>query len=142
MRTIILPFIASFVIVLSLTGCDRAKNEEALPPISENEEPSETNANMGSDVVSAENSIEISKDGFSPDVLTVSVGTTVTWINNDTEAHWIVSDPHPTHSVLPELNSKKGLLLSETYQFIFDKKGNFYYHDELNTTMTGKVVVQ
>lgn len=142
MKTVILPFIVALIAVVALTGCDRAKNEEPLPSVSENEEPSETNANAGSDVVSAENSIEIIKDGFAPSTLTINGGTTVTWINKDTQAHWIISDPHPTHSVLPELNSKKGLLLNETYQFVFNKKGEFYYHDELNTTITGKIVVQ
>src|SRR5262245_65077030 len=39
-----------------------------------------------------------------PTSLTVPRGTRVTFINNDTRAHEMNSDPHPEHTDCPELN--------------------------------------
>ena len=40
-----------------------------------------------------------------PTSLTVPRGTRVTFINNDSRAHEMNSDPHPEHSDCPELNA-------------------------------------
>ena len=39
-----------------------------------------------------------------PQVMTVAKGTRVTFINNDTRAHEMTSDPHPEHTDCPEIN--------------------------------------
>src|SRR5262245_47173502 len=39
-----------------------------------------------------------------PSSLTVPRGTRVTFINNDSRAHEMTSDPHPEHTDCPELN--------------------------------------
>src|SRR5215471_4153413 len=48
--------------------------------------------------------ITITAAGVSPSTLTVSPGTRVTFINNDTRPHEIASDPHPEHTDCIELN--------------------------------------
>ncbi len=47
------------------------------------------------------------KDGttFEPARMIISPGTTVTWVNDDSVAHFVNTDPHPSHNVLGELNS-------------------------------------
>ena len=127
---------------LLLFGCNRDKNASSTPEVS-GDDQSNTNVTAQKDeVVPAANLIIIEKDALNPKNLTVKVGTTVTWVNKDAYGHWIASDPYPSKSDLPALDSKKGLLQSEKYQFKFEKPGKFYYHDELNTNITGVVVVE
>ena len=46
----------------------------------------------------------ITASGVSPKTLTVSLGTQVTFINQDQISHEMFSDPHPEHSDCPEIN--------------------------------------
>ena len=48
--------------------------------------------------------IEISLSGVSPKNLTVARGTQVTFVNGDTRAHAMHSDPHPEHGDCPEID--------------------------------------
>ncbi len=48
--------------------------------------------------------ITISASGASPHAIRVSAGTQVTFVNHDTQAHEMFSDPHPEHTDCPELN--------------------------------------
>jgi plastocyanin len=43
--------------------------------------------------------------GVDPKELTISPGTRVQFVNNDTRNHEINSDPHPTHGDCPEINA-------------------------------------
>jgi plastocyanin len=53
------------------------------------------------------NVITITSSGVSPKQLTVSPGTRVQFVNNDTTNlfHEMNSDPHPEHTDCPEINS-------------------------------------
>lgn len=139
----ILSISAIIIIAVALSGCSRDKNNESPQPRS-GEKQTETNVTekTGGEVVSVENLVLIEKDKFNPQMLTVKKGTTVTWTNKDEAQHWIITDPHPTHNNLPDLDSKKGLLQNESYQYTFNQKGEFYYHDEINTIVTGKIIVE
>ena len=48
--------------------------------------------------------ITISNNAVSPQVVTISPGSRVTFVNNDTRPHDMASDPHPAHTDCPELN--------------------------------------
>lgn len=48
--------------------------------------------------------ITISAAGASPRTLTVANGARILVINNDSRAHDMTSDPHPSHEDCPELN--------------------------------------
>lgn len=52
----------------------------------------------------ATNTITITAAGASPRNIQINAGTRVTFINNDTRAHNMASDPHPEHTQCPELN--------------------------------------
>ena len=140
----ILSILTILIISLSLAACNRSANEEPSPEITDTEEQTNTNtgANEADEVVPVENLVLIENGKFSPQKMTVAQGTTITWTNKEEDKHWIISDPHPTHSDLPELDSGEALLQNETYQFTFDKIGEWNYHDKLNTTITGTVVVE
>jgi|GEM_PF-1317596 len=135
-----------FAIILSLSiilfGCNRDKHTSQAPDVAGDGKTDTSVTDQQDDVVPVDNLIIVKKDMFNPKTLTVKVGTTVTWVNKDPYGHWIASDPYPSRSDLPALDSKKGLLQSEQYQFKFEKPGKFYYHDELNTNVTGSVTVE
>jgi plastocyanin len=86
--------------------------------------------------------ITIDDTSFTPAELTVDVGDTVTFVNNGQGAHWPASDPHPTHTNLPEFDAKRGLATGETYTVTFTKTGAWSYHDHLNPQMKGTVTVK
>ncbi len=48
--------------------------------------------------------ITITSSGVSPKSLTVAVGTQVTFVNNDSRAHVVNSNPHPEHTDCPPIN--------------------------------------
>lgn len=48
--------------------------------------------------------ITITSSGVSPRTVTVSVGSSVTFVNNDTRTHDMASDPHPSHTDCPAIS--------------------------------------
>ena len=48
--------------------------------------------------------ITITAAGANPRTLTVPPGTQITFVNNDSVAHEMFSDPHPEHTDCPELD--------------------------------------
>jgi plastocyanin len=79
--------------------------------------------------------VKIDNFVFGPDTLTVSVGTTVTWINQDDIPHTVVaSDKHTFKS--------KVLDSDERFSFTFTKPGEFGYFCSLHPHMVGKVIVK
>ena len=52
----------------------------------------------------ASNTITISNNAVSPQNITVTRGTQVTFINSDSRVHDMDSDPHPEHTDCVELN--------------------------------------
>jgi plastocyanin len=48
--------------------------------------------------------ITVNSSGANPRTLTVTPGTRVLFINNDSSIHEMSSDPHPFHEDCPELN--------------------------------------
>lgn len=79
-------------------------------------------------------SVSIEGFAFSPAVLTIPVGTTVTWTNNDGTNHTVTSDGGAFDS---------GALGSgDTFQFTFDEAGSYPYHCTIHPNMTGTIVVE
>jgi plastocyanin len=78
---------------------------------------------------------------FDPARIIVDQGTTVTWTNNEGPEHFVNSDPHPSHNVLPEFNSR-GMANGETYSFTFDEPGEWGYHCSAHyPQMVGRIIV-
>lgn len=96
-----------------------------------------------------ENTVSITASGFSPSTLTVSVGTTVTWVNEDSDGHWPASNVHPTHAAYPTTGGCLGstfdacasLGQSEQWSFTFNEAGEWEYHDHLRPSLQGTVIV-
>ena len=71
---------------------------------------------------------------FGPAALTVTVGTTVTWINRDDIPHNIVATDKSFRS--------KVIDTDERFSFTFTKPGEFGYFCSLHPHMVGKVIVK
>ncbi|GJE40787.1 cupredoxin domain-containing protein [Methylobacterium persicinum] len=78
--------------------------------------------------------VRIDNFTFSPEVVTVAPGTTVTWINGDDIPHTVVSPSGRFRS--------KTLDTDDRFTFTFPAKGEYPYFCSLHPHMTGKVVVR
>ena len=96
------------------------------------------------------NKVEITSSGFTPRILKVKTGEMVTFVNMDTKPHWPASAVHPTHGEYPEgggcigstFDACGGLKTGESYSFTFQHKGEWNYHDHLNSGLTGTIIVE
>lgn len=87
------------------------------------------------------NTVTITNNGFSPQNITIKVGESVNWINIDSESHTVNSSAHPAHSDYLPLNI--GVIVSgESKSLVFPDKGVFKYHDHLNSSLAGMVIVE
>jgi plastocyanin len=86
--------------------------------------------------------ISMTDTGFVPATVSVSAGTTVRFVNDGQAQHWPASAVHPTHDILPEFDSKRGVATGETYSHTFTKAGSWNFHDHLNPSFTGTVTVR
>lgn len=103
-----------------------------------------------------ESVVEITPSGFSLQSLTISQGESVIFINKGSVLNWPASAVHPTHKLYPgsDINkcstpeeknifdACKGLKKGESYIFTFNEKGNWRYHDHLNPSSTGIMMVE
>lgn len=82
----------------------------------------------------AQVAVSIVNFAFDPTPLTVKVGDTVTWTNNDGTAHTVTSSDGSIQS---------GTLQSgQSFSYTFTTAGTFDYHCEFHANMSGQVVVQ
>jgi plastocyanin len=82
----------------------------------------------------AEAMIKISNFSFAPPLLTVPVGTTVTWVNEDDEPHTVVDSN--------TLFKSHALDTGDKFSFTFSKPGKFQYFCTIHAHMVGTVVVE
>jgi plastocyanin len=71
---------------------------------------------------------------FAPLSLSVTVGSTVTWTNQDDEPHTVVSDTGAFRSGAIDTN--------ESFSFRFDKPGTYHYACSIHPRMVGTIIVQ
>lgn len=91
---------------------------------------------------SEEGVVHITRDGFVPQQITVRLGQTVRFINESGVEVWPASDLHPTHNLYPEFDPKQPVGVGSAWSFIFLKPGRWDYHDHLNPTHVGTVIVK
>jgi plastocyanin len=78
--------------------------------------------------------VEIVDFSYTPSPLEISVGTTVTWTNQDPAAHTVTSTGGGPLS-------SDGLEQGDTYSYTFEEAGTFDYFCEYHGNMKGSVVV-
>jgi amicyanin len=97
------------------------------PPASASATTADSPASQGGTAVS------ISNFKFNPATLTVPVGATVTWTNQDEEPHSVAGKDGSFHS--------PGMDTHGTYSFTFTTPGSYDYICSIHPFMTGTVVV-
>jgi len=95
-------------------------------------------------------------NSYTPKTLTISIGDTVIWYNDDSSDRWPATDQHPSHTEYPGSDINKcdtpdqstifdacgQLTPGNTYSFTFTVAGSWDYHDHLKPGMTGTIIVQ
>jgi plastocyanin len=81
----------------------------------------------------AETTASIDNHAFRPETITVPVGTTVVWKNDDDTVHTVVA--------LDGTFRSQALDTEDKFKFTFDKAGTFEYFCSLHPYMKAKVVV-
>ena len=101
-----------------------------------------------SDGVDAARTITITATAAAPPVLSVAPGTRVLFVNSDSRAHNMTSDPHPEHDRCPEINTV-GLLAPgqrrETGNLNTIRTCGFHDHDNpppAGSRWTGEITVR
>jgi len=77
--------------------------------------------------------VTIANFAFAPATLTVKVGTTVTWTNQDSAAHTVTSDT----GIFDSGNLPQG----KSFSYTFAAAGTYPYHCTYHAMMTATVVV-
>jgi len=78
--------------------------------------------------------VKISNFAFDPPTLTVPVGGTVTWVNQDDEPHTVTSTAGAF--------SSKALDTDDSFSFQFEAPGTYVYRCAIHPHMTGTIVVR
>ena len=115
-----------FILVLAfslLTGC----------------EDDETPTNGGGNGTPGANEVFMQSDTFVPASRTVTVGTTITWINKENDTHTVTSGTEGSPSGMFESGD---LGLNGEFQFTFTTAGTFTYYCRHHSGMTGTIIVQ
>jgi plastocyanin len=126
--------------MLAVSGCTQTTSTTTT----------ETTAEVQSHIV------EITQSGFSPSVMTVKNGETVTFTNMVSRPSWPASNVHPTHTLYPGSDIQKcatpeeagifdacrGLNIGDSFFFTFMEVGTWVYHDHLSPFITGQIIVE
>lgn len=131
------------VIVLGAFFVSRNQVEApTTPTATETPQATTPSSTDSAEPVSGSITVAYSNTGFSPATITVKVGDTVTFKNTSTQMMRVASAPHPTHTAYPEFDAKVGTAAGGSYMFTFTKAGSWKYHNHLNSTSGGTVVVE
>jgi plastocyanin len=79
-------------------------------------------------------SIDISRFAFEPKEVTIAPGTTIIWTNHDESPHTVTSQ-HKTFS-------SRALDTDDTYEYTFNREGDFDYYCAVHPFMNGVVHVR
>ena len=121
--------------------------------------PAETTVPESSENVpetQVQNVISATDSGFSPSSITIKKGETIMFMSESLQPSWPASAIHPTHTVYPGsdirkcgtqeqsamFDSCKGLAKGEGWSFRFDIPGTWKYHDHLNPSHYGTIIVE
>lgn len=100
-------------------------------------------AAQSSSKAKAQASVELTNKGkYEPATVKVHVGDTVEWTNKSDSLMWVASNPHPSHTGLPGFDQRELLRHGASWQFTFNKPGRFGYHDHLEPSRRGTVIVE
>jgi plastocyanin len=138
---IIIGFLTVLIVaVIGFVGFNILSNSDT-----NQEERSETStsssATSSADTNNETTTVTLSKDGFSPQTVTIAEGEIVVWMNESGREATVNSDRHPTHRNYTPLNLDQ-FSPGESLSLVFNEPGTYTYHNHLNPSQTGAVIVE
>lgn len=134
--------IGAVIIALLIIGAIFLLSNKSSKPNTTIQQPVTTQATpkpTSTELTSSE--IVVTATGFQPKTITVAAGTRVVWNNRSGKNIAIASDDHPTHLKYPLLNIGK-VKNGASAQLIFDKPGTYGYHNHIDPSQTGTIIVR
>jgi len=142
-----------FLLSSTPASAPQTATTEEIPVTASTTTTTTTTTTTSSTVTGA--TVVYTNQGFSPSSVIVPLGTTVTFINQSTGNMWVASAMHPTHIVY------SGTSLSQhcpdttnsafdecaadapgsSFSFTFNKEGAWKYHNHVNASQFGTVIV-
>jgi plastocyanin len=112
--------------------------QQQQPPSSPSASPTSTNK-----VSIVHGAATLGNKAFSPNLIRIKVGSTVTWTNNDNNLHTVTSGIPNTANAGQTFDSGLTALIMPTkiYSHKFTNTGEFSYFCRVHPTMVGKIVV-
>lgn len=109
-----------------------------------NTEEEETNVEVDTEDDEVAKTVTVTYDGhtFSPASVTINSGDTVKFVNNAGRTIIIASNPHPTHTANPEIGTGPSVAANGVYNLTLNNAGTWGYHDHLNPSASGSIIVQ
>ena len=90
--------------------------------------------------------ITIANGRVTPSEVTISVGQSVMFVNNDGRGRTVYSDPHPNHTDCPQINAVANLVNGQsrpTNAFPSNRTCGFHDHDDPdNANVKGRINIQ
>jgi plastocyanin len=129
------------VLVLAGGGFLLLNNNASNQPTQTVDQTQNATPTQGVTEQTSDSTVTISASGFEPKTITVKSGAKVVWKNISGGPVTVNSDNHPTHLLWPFLNLgtfEDGSSVS----VVFEKAGTYTYHNHLNSSQTGTVVVE
>jgi len=124
--------VVASIFLLFAIACGSSSPSSPSPPTpTPTPTPSPTGGSSSVSVVSGAESL--GNRAYSPDQVSISVGDTVTWTNNDSIAHTSTSDASTWNSGVVAAGGR--------FSFTFQNAGTFNYHCTIHPGMVGSVVV-
>lgn len=142
-RIIISVIVIILIVVLAYAFWPADTQAPSLnPPLTETSAPVVETPEATSTSPAESALVTYSDRGFSPEIVEIAVGGTVTFKNEATRDLWVASNDHPAHLLYPEFDAKKGYAPGSEYRFTFEKAGTWKYHDHLKASLGGTIIVK
>ncbi len=142
--TVALVALAAFV-----AACGSSSGASTTPVATPATAPATTPAttpSVSTSGTAAASAVAIQNFTFTPKTLTVSPGTTVTWTNNDSTVHNVISTVSISlNSATTSTFASSNLNQGQTFSFTFTKKGVYFYECSIHkalASMHAEVIVK
>lgn len=142
MKKVVIAAIAVVIIAAGIFGLAKKSDNKKTTDLSTNttSQTQSTTPPASSDQNAAA-TITYADSGFSPSKITVKSGSTVTIKNTSSGEMQLDSDPHPIHTDDTDLNVG-AVAAGQSQTFTVTKKGTFGYHNHLNPSDKGTIIVE
>ena len=159
MKKIIIGIIVILIVLLGgyflfFNKTPDTQNLATIEPISSQTQNSQQEGQQTGQVKA--NEVIYTDAGYAPAEITVKMGDTVVFKNESSQGMWTASANHPSHTIYSgaflqqhcpdtsntSLDECKSVQPGESWSFTFTKAGTWFYHNHVNSSKFGKVIVQ